>query len=63
MRFMRAREREGERDMWFVLLFGFEIGWSVLFFDFELGWPMISMWSGGGGVRFKLEFKIILGVN
>ena len=50
MRFMR------ERDMWFVLLFGFEISRSIIWIvDFELGWSMISMWWDGSGARFKPE--------
>ena len=61
---MRWDSSERERDVWFVLLFGFEIGRSVLFFFyFELSWSMISMWLGGGGARFKQEYKIILRVN
>ena len=53
-----------EREMWFVLLFGFEISRSMIcIVDFELGWSMISMWWDGGGARFKLECKIIFRVN
>ena len=48
--------------MWFVLLFGPEIGWYVLFFDFELGWYVIRMWLGDGGAKFKSGcVKLFLG--
>ena len=35
------RERERERDLWSMLLFGFRLGWYVI--CLELGW--VDMWS------------------